>query len=301
MPRLGVIFVQYYPERYKNAFSTLVEIVRLLEEWKVVIVKVDNKYEQQEAKLIDPSLIETGGDNSLYEFSGWMKGWETLKQYQGQCDCYLFVTEAFLVYGDEYRDLVNSNLLQFLITESAVAGLVDPPPADFKNLRLLDWQLTHWVRSSFYFVPHPVILQMKTLVSIPDTAPFCDQHYEGRAFKLDSPLSHDYQVYLEQWLTRDWHSAFTLSDTTWERFYSKIRSILNEHALTGRWQAMAVPVYDLHFLKALGNKTKSTLSELPPEKMEPYRHDLQLQKDYCAPSLAVRVVKKIGNLIGGRI
>ncbi len=296
MSQLGVIFVQYYPERYENAFSTLVEIIESLEGWEVTIVKVDNKYEQRKPKRVPPFLIETGGDNALYEFSGWMKGWDVLQQY-GECDLYLFVTEAFLVYGNEYRGLVSSDLLQFLMRETAVAGLVDPPPPDFKHLRLLDWELTHWVRSSFYFVPHTVFSQMESLVSIPDVTPFCDQNYCGRAFKPEISLSHDYQVYLEQWLTRDWHSAFALSEATWERFCNKIRSILNEHALTGRWQAMGVPIYDLHFLQAFCHKTRITLLELPAEKIEPYRHHLPHQKNYCAPSLVTRVMKKIEHLI----
>ena len=140
MPQLGVIFVQYDQARYVHSFSMLLEVLKPLGDWKVWIVKVDNKREDQNINILDETIIEISGDNSLFEFSGWMKGWQYLTDHQGECDGYLFVTDAFLAYRDRYHALVDSEVLHFLVRESAVTGLIDLPPAQFKNLKLF-WKI----------------------------------------------------------------------------------------------------------------------------------------------------------------
>ncbi|MBF0279339.1 MAG: hypothetical protein HQM13_16200 [SAR324 cluster bacterium] len=296
MTQLGVIFIQYDQQRYADAFSTLAEVIRSFELSSVFTVIVDNLHEEQKLQLLEDCTAKIGGNNSLFEFSGWMKGWETLKELQGDCDCYLFVTDAFLAYGDQYQKLADSKLLHFLSRESAVAGLVDLPPSNFKNLQLLNWDMKCWVRSSFFFVPHSVMTQMKSLITITEIDPFCDKAFQSRAFKPEAPLSPDYQNYLEQWLTRDWHSALTLSHSKWEHFRHKIRSILNEHALTARWQAMGIPIYDLYFLKQISQDEGSPLLNLSPQTADHFRFDLIDQKDYCKPSFPERIIHKFKRL-----
>ncbi len=296
MARLGVIFVQYDQQRYANAFSTLQEVLRQFPEDTVFTIRVDNKQEGQKLQTVEDSIIKVGGDNTLFEFSGWMKGWNTLQEIRGDCDCYLFVTDAFLAYGNRYHELVDSDLLPFLLRQSAVAGLADLPPANFKNLKLLNWELECWIRSSFFFVPHSVFSQMQSLITIAEIDLFCDSEFQKRPFKPEAPLSLDYQIYLEQWLTEDWHSAFTLSASKWQHFRNKIRSILNEHSLTGRWQEMAIPIYDLHFLKRFSDKEQISLQSLSSQNLAPYRFDLTRQKTYCRPSFPKRVVNKFKRL-----
>ena len=295
MAQLGVIFVQYDQERYGNAFSLLLKVLQQFKKETVVTVKVDNKHEDQPLQVAHRSVIEVGGDNTLFEFSGWMKGWQVLQTHQGDCDCYLFVTDAFLAYGDNYQDLV-ADLLPFLLKQSAVAGLVDLPPTNLQSLKLLNWELDSWIRSSFFFIPHPVLTRMQSLITIDEVDRFCEVEFHHRAFKPDAPLSLHYQIYLEQWLTRDWHSAFPLSPDTWEFFRNKIRSILNEHALTGRWQEMAIPIYDLHFLKNYSRQQGLTLLDIPPQSLERYCFHLTRQKEYYRLSFPARVIHKIKRL-----
>lgn len=293
MPQLGVIFVQYDQTRYRHSFSVLLEVLKPLQDWQIFTLRVDNKHEDQELQSCDNFTMKVGGDNTLFEFSGWMKGWETLTEEKGECDCYLFVTDAFLVYEDHYQNLLDSELLNFLMREQAVSGLIDLPPIHFKNLKLMDWQMNFWVRSSFFLVPLAVLQRMQSLISIQEIDPFCDLKFQGNAFRADSPLSLNYREYLEQWLTQGWHSAFPLTEENWERFRNKIRSVLNEHALTGRWQEMAIPLYDLQFLKLFSQKEKKGLSQILPQCLAPYVELPTLQKEYCAPSLGSRAVNKL--------
>lgn len=289
MAKLGVIFVQYDEERYGHSFFRLMKILNSVKELEVSIIKVDNKKETQ--PLVQESILSVGGDNTLFEFSGWMKGWENLVEQKGKHDCYLFITDAFLVYGDDYQGLVDMDLLHFLVQQQAVAGLIDLPPAYYQNLQLLDWKIDFWIRTSFFFIPHDLFQQMQSLISVREVDPYCDPTFQGRAFRENSPLSQEYQKYFEQWLTQDWHSAFPLNPKNWERFRNKIHSILNEHALTGRCKEMQVPLYDLHFLKLFCQKAKKPLTQIPTQALVPYSP--LLQKKYCAPSLWIRGTKKL--------
>ncbi len=296
MAQLGVIFVQYDQSRYAQAFPLLLEVLSPLSHWTVFTIKVDNRNESQPLKQLAPNQFEIGGDNGVYEFSGWMKGWHALQAQQIVCDGYLFVTDAFMAYGNPYHNVLDDDLLDFLLQESAVGGMMDPPPKKWNQLHLGSWQITHWVRSSFFFLTSSILEQMQTLITFPNVSAFCDNNYQGRAFLPEAPLSLHYRLYLEDWITQKWHRAFALSEDTWEAFCLKIRSILNEHALTGRWQEMKIPIYDLYFLSHFRDKHHQSFQNLKTSRLDTFRYDVKKQKDYCIPPIWLRAYRKLSRL-----
>jgi hypothetical protein len=110
-------------------------------------------------------------------------------------------------------------------------------------------------------------------------------------------MSPDLARFLERWLTGDWHRAMPLSPETWAAFRNKILSILNEQALTLRWQSAGVPIYDLRFLRTLRTRSETPLVEIPRGRLEPFANSLFRQKQYAEPAMS-RVLARLRAMAG---
>lgn len=244
---LVVVFCQHDPDRYPGAFDKLRRILAPLR--PCLYVRVDNWREGRVSRRVAADLVEVEGDNSLHEFSAWTRGLEVCRESVEAPGACLLVTDAFEAYGDDYEDLIDPATLSFLLSENAAAGLVNRPGRRHPEMVLLGRTLEFWLRTSFLLLPRAVVGSLGTLVTVADIDRFCPREYAGRAFRDDAPLNAHYRAYLETWLTRHWHSAFELSGATWDRFREKVRSILNEHMLTGRLEGVGAVIYDLRFLR----------------------------------------------------
>jgi hypothetical protein len=141
----------------------------------------------------------------------------------------------------------------------------------------------------------PGSVSLGDLVTFRGVDAFCDERYRGRAFRSDAPMSPDLARFLEGWLTGDWHRAIPLSPETWATFRNKVLSILNEQALTLRWQSAGVPIYDLRFLRALRARSGTPLAEIPRARLEPFAQSLFRQKQYAEPAMS-RVLARLRSM-----
>lgn len=280
MSRLSVVFCQYDVERYPNAFRALKGVVGALSGTSTTFVTVDNAREGDWSRQRGADLIEIGGDNSVHEFSAWSRGVEVFDRLNGAPDSYLFATDAFLAYGDDYGNILDASTLEFLLAQDGVAGMIDRPGRQHGKLECLGRVLEYWVRTSFFITTPRVLDRLGSLTTISDLDALCPTAYHGQTFNDDAPLNSEYRAYIEQWLTEKWHSAFDLSDATWDRFRDKARSIVNEHALTGRLRELGVPLYDLRFLRE--RRRESSRDVLDPEDrvVQQYFGDPMQQCEY---------------------
>ena len=91
---------------------------------------------------------------------------------------------------------------------------------------------------------------------------------------------------VQEWLTQNWHSAFDLSPQTWQRFQTKLRSILNEHALNARLSEFGADFYDLRALQVMEKKTMLST-------IQTSRFDVHHQLKLCQLSLPKRIQRKL--------
>lgn len=290
MIHLGILLIQYDQQRYAKALPTLVSILESLSHPSTLLC-IDNHDESLPLETITSRHFRVGGDNRFHEFSGWEKGLCLLKQSdiflkkgEGEVNLWLLVTDAFLAYGNSYQNLLNQKLVEWIVCQNAVAGIVDMAPAS-GPFQLKKWIFSGWIRSSFVLIPDTVIVQLGNLTTFETVDLFCNTVGFSSAFRADAPLSLAYQSYLIQWLTRDWHRAFELSNDTWPLFLQKIRSILNEHALTARLQELEVPLYDLYFLQKIQKQHKNF------DSIDPLQ--FSQQKHLTQSSLPQRILKRL--------
>jgi hypothetical protein len=252
--RLAVIFVQHDRGKYPRALPRLLGACgRLAAETELVVV--DNALPGDWAHRISGSLVHIGGDNTHWEFSAFDRGLRWLEREGHRADVYALATDALLAYGDDFLELVDDAVVEACHRHSACIGWID---SFVERCEVLGYSYESWLRSSLLFLPASELSTVRPLAfEIRDSDLFGPD--PGQPFRPLAALSANLRAFLLEWLTSNadgdkrldevWHSQFQLDEETFDRFKSKVKSILREHLLSARLQAHGARCYDLRAIR----------------------------------------------------
>ncbi len=254
--RLSVIFLQFDRQKYTVALEKLVSLVAGLESVDFKIVVVDNANPGFWQHQISDRIVQIGGDNSAWEFSGFDRGIRFLAADDRPADIYSFVTDAFLAYGDDYLELIDTTTLRTCLELRSCVGWVD---SFMQDLAASGYGYRDWMRTSLFFMPAELLPAIAPL-----TTPLAPETLFGPSaeapFSESAPLNDNLRRHLLAWLTRDrsdvalsevWHSQLELTDDTFDLFKAKVCAILREHLLSARLLSLGIPCYDFRLVRKL--------------------------------------------------
>lgn len=296
MANLVVLYSRYDQNKYPNSLNHLQQALAPLYHWQHSILIVDNMHTDRPFSQLQPCLYLTGGDDSVHEFTAWDKGLRLWPQQFEEPELWMLATDAFPAYGNDYSQLLNDQILTLLAERNYCAGLIDPLQPGSVPLQLFDWRFEWWVRTSFMIIPAPIMRQLESPITFHNPNQFVHSSYQEPYFLDDAPFNQAYQDKIVQWLTQDWHSAFEPDELSWGKFSEKVRSILNEHALTCRIRDLEAGILDLNFLSQFRKNSKQDL--LADETtLLPYVMDPAEQVRTLRPSLIKRIVNKVSKIV----
>lgn len=257
--KTSVLFLQKERAKYPGALARLMGIVDKWDDADLRVVVVDNDVEGDWQHQVSSGLFHIGGDNSDWEFSGFDKGVRWLAQNGQETDLYVFVTDAFQAYGEEFLSYLTNDMLLTSLRLDACLGWVD---SFMQGCRILDFDYHAWLRTSFVLMPRAIVDRLSHLSFDLDDRLIFGPRAE-QPFARDG-LSDNLQVLLREWLTcvpddrqtldEAWHSRFELTDEAFEFFKDKVRAILREHLLSARLQRLGVRCLDFRLFDALRDR-----------------------------------------------
>jgi polysaccharide biosynthesis protein PslH len=255
-----VLFVQYDRKKYEGAFERLLGLLDALSGIDYSLLVVDNLEPGEWSHPISSLVVHAGGDNSAWEFSAFDRGLRQLERdgSRRSRDLYLFVTDAYAAYGDEFLALIDRGVFERALSSGACLGWVDSWPDEFD---VFGHRVREWLRTSFLVVPADVLPRLR---------PFATPIDRGRLFSTDprepflakAPISTNLKEYLVHWLARGeprhplerWHSHFELDKSSFGFFMDKVCAILREYLLSARIREAGVPSYDFRLLDLLARR-----------------------------------------------
>lgn len=250
--RIATILIRYGVDDYPEALSKLDDFyARQLPDVVRTTIIIDNRLPRTTLQTLGPDRFLIGGDNSYWEFSAWDRGLVLLERLRQSADLVHFVTSAFDRLYTDFISQVDQNLLQAATAAGAAVGHIDYYD---EPVALGGESAQHWLRTSFFFLPPPAIIALRSMVSFEDAeAVFSDN--PDQPFRVDSPLSTRFQEYIVGWLTGrgtgqgvTWHSHFELTGETLPYFRAKTLALLNEYLLTRRLEKLGYSVIDIGWL-----------------------------------------------------
>jgi len=256
--KLTAIVTQYDRKKYPRAIETLVALLESIEDLSFRVLVVDNASDETPWQhAFTDRLIHLSGDNSSWEFSAFDRGLEYARANAFDEDLYLFVTDAYMAYGEEFLDLIDREVVEAAVGWDACFGIVDayPDTVEFQGRTYSDW-----LRTSFIFVPTNCVPFIEPIATPIAT----DEIFGGSPespFAPDAPLSERLKQYILDWLIesestpqlleQQWHSKFRLDDATYPFFEAKACAILREQSLAIGLRENLVPVFDFHAMDIL--------------------------------------------------
>ncbi|HEY9166334.1 MAG TPA: hypothetical protein VIS48_09255 [Candidatus Kryptonia bacterium] len=235
-PKVALIFVKYYDEKYPHAFERLKSYLINGKKRNITCLIVDNRNEGSSWRNLDENTFYLEGDNSDREFSGWQRGLNFLREQEIKYDVVLFVNEAFEAIGPSY---LKDNNINWLIRKTyflnAAIGFVD---TRWERTRLHNKGTRIWVNTNCFFIPTSLLNKLQSLVMVDEKMldDYLPLQFPGldSPFAKTAPMNDVYKRNIITWLTEEWHGRIELSEQTWPLFRSKVKAMLNEVMLSVR-------------------------------------------------------------------
>lgn len=247
--RIVALFVRHGVEKYADSLDALLEQqARSMSGIEREVLVIDNSLPHTHRETLADDVLLIGGSNAHWEFSAWDTGIAFLGERLRRFDMVQLVTSAYRELYNDYIDLCDTALLTAVRRRSVALGHIDR----FNDpIELLGRVSQSWLRTSYLFVPPHELMLLGSMVSLRDEDMFFTDD-PAAPFRVDAPLSEDYQKFIQGWLTGagtgqgvTWHSRFDLTEETLPRFRAKAMAILNEHALAIRLRAQGCATVDV--------------------------------------------------------
>ena len=223
--KIAIIYLQYDTDKYSESLAYVFGQLNKLTYQKQYFI-VNNKVEFGEVKKFD-NVFVLPGDNSNWEFSGWQKGLDYVKE-NIDCDLVLFLNDSLAAYtSHKILELGKlEKILDYSFLNSIFCGRLDIAKHE---MSFMSHNVRSWIRTNCFAAPRPLLedfsIDSSSLFDIEDIAK------DLNCFMKSHKLSKGLKDHIYNWLTYQWHSRFDIKSNI-ELFKNKTKAILNEKLLT---------------------------------------------------------------------
>ena len=196
--KMLALMCRYGTEKYPSAYE---ELSRFLDSRfgglsKSVLV-VDNARPRAFRAQLSPDRVVVGGDNSLYEFSGWQTAIASEHKFIAEHDLVLLATEAFTKDYVDYLDFFDEGAAEATLAGQLCIGHLDAYP---EQVTLLGQRSRSWLRSCLLLMSANALWRIHPL-TVPEILENFFTDDAQHPFSKDARISERYQEYLLGWLT----------------------------------------------------------------------------------------------------
>ncbi len=248
---LFVLYLFADTDKYPNSFLCLQRILSRIMGVRITIVKINNFASDVYEQRLSDDVYEISGDNEYWEFSGWKKGVEYLKQKGIEDANVLFVNDAFLNKSDVSVDYYFFKELLNTVTLNNIKGYIGQvwdkrANKEGKKYSLRNCDASRWLQTHFFVLPFEIAASLRfTYLTDEEINAILPMNYVGKLFLDTDVLSEDLKNFLMDWITINWHDAQVPSKDNWRFLRSKLVAILNERLLSVELEARGVFCDDL--------------------------------------------------------
>jgi len=204
---------------------------------------IRNELPETPASALSDSMFEMGGDNSVFEFSGWQKGIESDLCRDFDPDIYLFANDEYLSGGLASLPVLNNECIDFVCRNTALAGRMRRIPVD---VRYQGRDITPYVQTHIFLMHREIVQKLGSIVSECSSVPFIKPEYSQDMFTENEIWNDEFKDYVYHLLTQRWHGrGMRYCSENYAFFKRKVHCIINELFLSDRVRALGYPLLNL--------------------------------------------------------
>lgn len=239
-PKLLIIFLTYSGV-YSGAEEKFIKLCRNLKTPKKMLI-IRNDTETLPLQQINDWIYEMGGDNSVYEFSGWQKGIDSEFTRSFDPDVYLFTASSLVQKKFYAMPILTDEIIHYTIQRKCMAGNKREFPFD---VAYNDWDMRQFISTHIFFLPKKIIKDIRTVVSETDPHKFIKKTAAGLV--IDHPAwNKKFKKYIISTLTTKYHTkGKSFHPDQFPFFQRKFLTIMNEILLSARIKKLNYPLVDI--------------------------------------------------------
>jgi len=234
--KIAIVYLQYDTNKYTDSIPYAFGNLNKINAEKTYVI-VDNKNCKKNTEIFE-NVHLIAGDNTNWEFSGWQKGLNYVKN-NIQCDVILFLNDSLRSYWRpplEEKDL--EDMMLFCLNKNSLCGKIDSIDQSI-DLSFLGYKVNSWICSNAFFGSVDIFNK----INIDNSPLFNIDHIviDIEKFISCQELSLDLRKHIYLWLSKYWHSKFNPKENI-ELFKNKTKAILNEKLLTAKAREKGVRI-----------------------------------------------------------
>ncbi len=240
-PKVLILFLRY-GDTYKGAYEELVKICERITLPKRMVV-IHNDREDMGPRQKGEWVYEMGGDNSVYEFSGWQKALRSEVSVSFSPDVYMLVNDAFLAKRFYATPVIDDDMFRILAGKKVIGGNLrrNSFSIKYKGMELQDYVTTH-----FFLMSREALDALGTLVSEADPDRFVKPRFSEEIFTDNEIWTEKFKKYLTASLTGKYHEkGKTVSPEHYGFLKRKVIAVVNELLLSARAREAGIRLADM--------------------------------------------------------
>lgn len=260
--KIAVIFLVYGDKHISSGIGCIQSILsRMFKNVAIEYLVVDNSLPVGFVRK-KKNYEYIGGDNSLWEFSGWDLGYTYLKQKGVFTDTtlVLFANDTFhrraYKNGGDFLSVFDKDIVQDKDVLRSAIGYMDDFPT---NVSLNGISYNSWIRSNIFFLPYNIVEILYPLsITIDERIIFSfdlDKFWSDTDF-----ISDNWKAYISSWLfgienkkfpeyRLHWIKSEPLTSENHDFFRKKALCILSEHYLSARIHDLGIQIIDTNIFE----------------------------------------------------
>ena len=235
--RIVALFLQYDSEKYPNSLYYFRKYFEYLRGYEKQLIVIDNKIESDYIKHSDDFTV-INGDNRLWEWTGWQRGIDYLKENNIDYDAIIFANDAFMAPGgvsDLYGIICNPENIMAAIEQGKMLGSECGYPV-YGDYIIDGYKIETYKRTNCFVIPQKVIEKLKTIYhkDLDFYLSYIPKNPEFPYFADNAPLNGMMKRHLVDVFENRWHSSPGSIENYKELFRMKSYALINEFLLAER-------------------------------------------------------------------
>ncbi len=264
--KIIILFLVYGNKHVQSGLEKIEEIIsRMFPSTNTDYLVIDNNLPTSFCGK-KANILTIGGDNTLFEFSGWDHAISYMHENMNYSNesLVLFVNDTFhrrdYKQGKDYLDFFDLSIINNKDVMNSAIGYLDDFPRD---VSLNGIKYNNWIRSNIFFLPAHIVREIYPLsysaIFEPQAIFSNDPNY---FWSNTDSISENWKAYISSWLfgtinnnypeyNLNWLKATPAGAENHEYFKKKALCILSEHYLSARLLNMSTPIININiFSKA---------------------------------------------------
>lgn len=231
-----------FGDTYKGSLEKFVNQYCLSLKSQKRLIVIDNADERMPLRKRNDWIYEMGGDNSVFEFSGWQKAIESEPAQSFKPDVYLFANSSLYTKPFYSMPVINDDIINVVSQHKLFSGKIRKQ--SYKSI-YEEYDLNLYIVTHLFLLHREILERLGSIIQEDKREKFVKETYSFDMFSENNFWNEFRRKDTIADLTKKYHKKGIKVSPEYHKFFArKILTITNELLLSGRVDKLGYRIVD---------------------------------------------------------